>query len=111
MRPKSAASRRTTASGEEIHNNILSNIPDNEFGMLRRYLEFQPISYRQTLQDTHESLKFVYFPNSGLVSLVVTTEDGRSVEVGVVGKEGMVGTPSLVGVPASPLRALVQIPG
>jgi CRP-like cAMP-binding protein len=50
-----------------------------------------------------------YFPNTGMVALVVATEDGQTVEVAMVGNEGMVGTASLAGVRKSPLRAIVQI--
>ncbi len=79
--------------------------------MLRRHLEHKTLGYHETLQDPHEPLKHIHFPNSGLVSLVIGTQDGRSVEVGAVGKEGIVGTAILAGVSASPLRAIVQIPG
>ncbi len=53
----------------------------------------------------------MYFPNSGLVSLVVAMKEGKTVEVGVVGNEGLVGTPAAVGLNRSPHRAVVQIAG
>jgi CRP-like cAMP-binding protein len=46
-----------------------------------------------------------------MVSLVVSTSDGRSVEVGIVGREGMVGTPLAVGLRLAPYDAIIQIPG
>ena len=48
--------------------------------------------------------------NGGLVSLVIVTSDGRSVEVGIVGKEGFLGAPLAVDVNRSPYRAVVQMP-
>jgi CRP-like cAMP-binding protein len=56
-------------------------------------------------------MEFVYFLNCGLVSILVVTHQGKTVEVGVVGNEGMVGTPALAGVSESPHRAVVQIAG
>ena len=47
----------------------------------------------------------------GLASLVVITSDGRSVEVAIVGKEGMVGTALAVGLRQEPCRAIMQMPG
>lgn len=63
-----------------------------------------------TLHEPSKDLDFGYFPNGGLISLVVATEDGNTVEAGVVGKEGVVGTPLVVGLRRSPLREIVQIP-
>jgi CRP-like cAMP-binding protein len=56
-------------------------------------------------------LEWVYFPNRGLMSLVVATSEGKTVEVGVVGSESLVGTPVMVGLNRSPHRAVVQISG
>jgi CRP-like cAMP-binding protein len=56
-------------------------------------------------------LQYAYFPNDGLLSLVVVFADGKTVEAGIVGKEGLVGLPALVGMIRSPLRDVVQITG
>jgi CRP-like cAMP-binding protein len=53
----------------------------------------------------------VYFPNRGLISLVVVMKDGRTAEAGIVGNEGFTGTPAAVGLSRSPLQAVVQITG
>ena len=52
-----------------------------------------------------------YFPNRGLISLVVVMKDGKTAEAGIVGKEGFTGTPAAVGLSRSPLQAVVQITG
>jgi len=54
---------------------------------------------------------FAYFPNKGLVSLVVVMKDGKTAEGGVVGNEGFTGTPAVVGLIRGPLRAVVQVSG
>jgi len=56
-------------------------------------------------------LEFAYFPNRGLISLVVAMKDGRTAEAGIVGNEGFTGTPAAVGLSRSPLQAVVQITG
>jgi CRP-like cAMP-binding protein len=63
------------------------------------------------LQETGQRIDFAYFLNEGLASLVVLTRDGRSVEVAIVGKEGMIGTPLAVGLRRGPYRAITQISG
>jgi CRP-like cAMP-binding protein len=56
-------------------------------------------------------LDFAYFPNRGLISLVVVMKDGKTAEAGIVGNEGLTGTSAAVGLKSSPLQAVVQITG
>ncbi|MGB8902749.1 MAG: Crp/Fnr family transcriptional regulator [Candidatus Sulfotelmatobacter sp.] len=63
------------------------------------------------LHETGERLDFAYFPNRGLISLVVVMKDGKTAEAGVVGNEGFTGTPAAVGLNRGPLRAVVQVTG
>jgi CRP-like cAMP-binding protein len=66
---------------------------------------------RLSLYEPNDPLEFVYFPNAGMVSLVIETEDGRTVEVGEVGKDGIAGIPAAVGMRRSQVREVVQIAG
>ena len=61
------------------------------------------------LYEPAEKLQFAYFPNGGLVSLIVATKDGRSVETGLFGREGVAGLAVAVGFERSPLREVVQM--
>jgi CRP-like cAMP-binding protein len=54
------------------------------------------------------STPYIYFPTTGFISLIAQTDEGASIEVGMVGKEGMVGSHIALGVAATPLRSLVQ---
>jgi len=67
--------------------------------------------HQLSLYEPNDPLEFVYFPNAGMVSLVIETEDGRTVEVGEVGKEGFAGIPAAVGMRKSQVREVVQIAG
>ncbi|MGH9737684.1 MAG: Crp/Fnr family transcriptional regulator [Candidatus Acidiferrales bacterium] len=98
------------AKSAPVRNTILLSLPEAEFRCVSDSLEHVQLSRHHSLHEPTEVLDHVYFPNGGLISLVVATEDGKTVEAGVVGKEGMVGTPLVVGLRHSPLREIVQIP-
>lgn len=102
---------RTNAEGRPISNRILLGLPEAEFQVLRPLLTFEFLPSHAGLHEPGEKLEFAHFPNRGLVSIVVVTREGKTVEVGVVGSEGLVGTPALVGLSRYPHRAVVQIAG
>jgi CRP-like cAMP-binding protein len=102
---------RTDCAGKIIGNRILEAIPEGEFRVIRPHLEFLPLPHHCILHEPSRNLKYVYFLNSGLISLVVAMEDGKTVEAAVVGREGAAGLPSAVALMRSPLREVVQIPG
>src|SRR5690349_6578272 len=102
---------RTDSTGRTVKNVLLLSIPDREYNLIRPYLEFVELEHHKMLHDQGKQIDFAYFPNDGMVSLVVGISDGRSVEVGIVGREGMVGTPLAVGLRRAPYDAIVQIPG
>jgi len=63
------------------------------------------------LWEPNQPIESVYFPNSGMISLVAVMVNGKTVEVGMTGRHGFVGTPVLLGVQSAPFRAVVQIEG
>ena len=79
--------------------------------MLRDYLEPLDLPPQHILHEAGAKIDYAYFLNDGMASLVVLTSDGRSVEVAIVGKEGIVGTPLVVGLNRGPHRAIMQIVG
>lgn len=102
---------RTDSTGSAIKNILLLTLPDSEFSLLRPELEYIELPHRYVLHAPGERIEYVYFPNDGMISLVVTAYDGRSVEVGLLGREGMAGTSSTLGFPVAPYLAISQIPG
>lgn len=102
---------RTCVSGKAVANTILLSIPDREYKAIRPHLEFVTLPSHRNLHDARRKLEYVYFLNTGMVSLVFTSQTGRSVEVGVVGNEGFTPMPILVGITRSPHRAVVQVEG
>ena len=102
---------RTTTSGNRVGNKILLSIPDMEYALILPHLEFLRMPHHLSLYEPGQPIEFVHFPNTGMVSLVIATEDGRTVEVGEVGREGFAGIQAAVGINRNPVREIVQIAG
>lgn len=92
-------------------NRILSALSRSEYGRLTPHLEHVTLSAGEILCRSDEPITHVYFPNRGTVSIVSTFEDGASVEVGMVGNEGMFGVCVFLGSISTPHMAQVQIEG
>jgi CRP-like cAMP-binding protein len=99
--------QRKTNDGEGIANRILASLPQVEFGLLRPLLtpvRFPPGSY---LHEAGGPPQFVYFPNTGLVSFIVAMKDGKKVEVGLTGNQGLVGAEAIFELDRSPHSAVL----
>jgi CRP-like cAMP-binding protein len=70
-----------------------------------------PLAFRETLFEAGDPIEFIYFPLSGMISLIASTKTGSSIEVGITGKEGMIGVPVVLGDDTSSLRGVVQAAG
>jgi CRP-like cAMP-binding protein len=95
--------------GNHIHNHILLCLPPKEREMLFPKLELVRLKTHHLLHEPGDSLKSAYFCNSGLISILSVFPDGKSVEVGLVGKEGFIGLPLVAGFRTAPTRAIAQI--
>ena len=102
---------RTNADGKPIRNKVLLAMPDNEYDLMRPDLTHIDLPHHLSLHEPTQNIEFVYFPNWGMVSQVVVTKDGRTVEVGVVGSEGYVGAGLAAGLTRSSVREVMQIAG
>jgi CRP-like cAMP-binding protein len=105
------AGERTNTEGKPVSNKVLLATPDNEYQLMRPDLKYVGLPDRLSLHEPTQNIEFVYFPNRGMVSQVVVTNDGRTVEVGVVGNEGYVGAGLAVGLTRSSVREIVQVAG
>ncbi len=97
--------------GNTIQNTILRQLPGSEFSLLETNLELVQLEKYQRLQGPGDRIEYGYFVNSGLASILVTTSDARSVEVGVVGREGFVGAELSAGLETTPHCVIMQVPG
>jgi CRP-like cAMP-binding protein len=94
-----------------IANQLLTALPTDERKRLLPDLEHVPLTIGDVLYSPDDSIRYVYFPNNGVVSIINTLGSRLSIEVGMVGKEGMVGIPVFLGVDAAINQAVVQVPG
>src|SRR5438046_763053 len=76
---------RTDPAGKAVRNVILLSVPDDEYELIRPHLELLELPRHFVMHEQGEKLDFAYFPNEGMVSLVILVKDGKSVEVGLVG--------------------------
>jgi CRP-like cAMP-binding protein len=97
--------------GNHIYNEILLSLPPRERDLLFSKLEYVRLKTHHVLHEPGDTLKSAYFCNTGLISILSVFPDGKSVEVGLVGKEGFIGLPLVVGFRTAPTRAVSQIEG
>jgi CRP-like cAMP-binding protein len=102
---------RTDGDGNHVHNEILLQLSTKERETLFSKLEFVRLKVHQVLHETGDALKSAYFCNTGMISILSVFPDGKSVEVGLVGKEGFVGLPLVAGFRTSSTRSVAQIDG
>ncbi|HVG33988.1 MAG TPA: Crp/Fnr family transcriptional regulator [Pyrinomonadaceae bacterium] len=94
-----------------IQNQLLAALPANVYKHLIPHLEEVPLPFMEVLYESGQRITHVYFPNDGLISLLVIMGDETHREIGLIGNEGMLGIPVLLGMNATPARALIQMPG
>jgi CRP-like cAMP-binding protein len=92
-------------------NRILAALPEVDRQRLLAHLEPVPLALKQVLSAPHAPITHVYFPLSGVVSLLTVTEVGEAIEVATVGNEGLVGLSAFLDADSSPGQAIVQIAG
>jgi CRP-like cAMP-binding protein len=92
-------------------NEILPKLPTNELDVIVEHAEEISCPLRQVLFDQGDKVELVYFPLTGMASLVIVLQDGTAIESTTVGREGFVGTPLLNGVLTARYRGICQVEG
>ena len=95
----------------DIRNSLLAALPKQDYQRLARHLEPVSLTSRQVLYEPCDPISHVYFPESGVISLLTVVGPNKAAEVAVVGYEGVVGESTMLGIHTSHLRALVQAEG
>jgi len=109
--PKGSESKSSPDGKRAMGNEILRDLPAEERNLVSSKLEPVTLNLHDVLHEPGAPIKFGYFPDSGIISILSVLSDGKSVEVGLIGKEGFVGLPLTVGFRSSPTRAICQAPG
>jgi len=102
------AARALSAAGGPIANSLLAALPREDYQGLLGELEPLTLSSGEVLYEPGERIRHVYFPGDAQVSLLIVMPDRKALEVGLVGREGMVGIPLVLGAEVSSVRVLVQ---
>jgi CRP-like cAMP-binding protein len=89
-------------------NRVLASMPQAEYQRLRPQLKPVALDFGQILYEPGGTIRHVYFPLDCLISLLTAVDQRRTLEVGMVGNEGMTGMPFVLGIGVSGVRALVQ---
>jgi len=99
---------RVNAANPKVANSLLAALPGKNYRRLRSGLEQVELEFGDVLYEAGQKIRHVYFPGNSLVSLLTVVDHRMALEVGMVGREGMVGVPLALGAQVSPVRALVQ---
>jgi len=98
----------TSAKGKRLANRVLASIPPKEYARLQAQLEPVTLEFKQVVYEPGKAIRYVYFPIDCLISLLTAVDKRRTLEVGMVGNEGMAGMPFILGMGVSGVRAIVQ---
>lgn len=94
-----------------LGNRLLDATPPEVLERLRPHLEPVPLAANQSIHESGEMAEYVFFPIRGLISSVATTTEGDSVEIGMIGREGMFSVAAVLGDDNPQQRAMVQLVG
>jgi len=103
--------RRVPAAAVPLGNAILAALLATEYKRLLPRLEHVTLKRGEIVYRADQEIEAVYFPEQAVVAMVDTTHDGRTVEVGVIGREGIVGINIFLGGVVTPDKAIVQLQG
>ena len=91
-----------------VANRLLAALSAPKLQRLSRQLKPVRLAFGDVLYERNTPIHHVYFPTGGMVSLIAVVDGGPGIEVGIIGREGVVGMTVALGAKKSPIRALVQ---
>jgi len=100
-----------SADGHALKNRILLGLPPKECDFILSKLTLVDLQLHDLLQEVGHPIQYGYFPNTAMGSVLNVMADGKSVEVGLVGREGFIGLPLMAGLHSSASRVVVQAQG
>jgi CRP-like cAMP-binding protein len=92
-------------------NKLLESLSTDDFDLLEPHLESVTLGLRKYLERPNRQIEAAYFPEAGFASVVAVQSNGKEVEVGLIGLEGMTGLPIVLGNHRSPHATYIQARG
>ena len=96
---------------DALRNRLLARLEPADYERFAPHLQVVPLLYNQPIYELGGIIEYAYFPTHGVISAVVTMENGASIETATIGNEGVTGIPALIEPERSPSRLYVQIAG
>lgn len=96
-------------SSQTVGNQLLSFLPAKEYERLLPFLKPVRLLKGNVILHGGDDITHCYFPVSGMISLLSTTPDGKTVQIGMIGREGMIGVQVALEVNKTPCEVIVQI--
>jgi len=96
--------------GRPLDNKLLAALPRRQFDLLGPNLSTVPLKQGEVLAEPGDEFEQIYFPESGMLSLLAVLRDGKAIETATVGREGVVGAMAGLSLYKSLVRVVVQLP-
>jgi CRP-like cAMP-binding protein len=106
-----ADARRKVISAARPRNMLLRGLSAQDFALIRPRLERSTLQAKDVLEEVNGPIEYAYFPEDSLISVIATQRDGKAIEVGMVGREGMTGTAIVLGNGEALNECRVQLEG
>src|SRR3954464_8295742 len=95
-----------------IRNNLLlRTLSADDLALLQPHLEVVELKRGDVVAEPNKPIQHVAFPEDAIISVVASTPDGRRIEVGIIGRDGVTGISVLHGVDTTPHEVFTQVPG
>jgi CRP-like cAMP-binding protein len=102
---------QNSAISQTYRNSVLASLSPPVMERLAAHLVPVTLKRSQTLHDAGQTVETIFFLEEGICSVVVSMEDGATVEVGIIGRDSFVGLPAVLGTGHSSNRSFIQLPG
>ena len=94
---------------DPLRNRLLAKLPRTDFDQLESHFVHEQLPQGVILAEANDEIDQVYFPISGMISLVIVMQDGKAIETGTVGRDNMFGAAAGFGLHKSRVRAVIQV--
>jgi CRP-like cAMP-binding protein len=99
----------TTLGADPLRNKLLAKLPRDDFDLLAPHFVAEQLVQGAILTETNDEIDQVYFPLEGMISLVIVMKDGKAIETGTVGRDGVFGAAAGFGLYKSRVRSIAQV--